>query len=206
MPTFTSKGFRYRTFEGGGSRWGPGKVHLQFWSKEHQQWVLCCRQTDVGPFSGIHGWPTDELIPTTCIKCRHCDARLGSNPPPPNPPTKETAMPGFYDDPDIKKAAEGGEYAKFVEVGDTISGTINKLTKRDFDGRTAIEVEMDGERKVTFGQVLMLRDLYVLQPEVGDTLTVTLAEVQKRGAKTLKMFRGEITRVNGDVETFDQTS
>jgi acyl dehydratase len=115
-------------------------------------------------------------------------------------------MPGFYDDPDIKKAAEGGEYTKFVDVGDTISGVIQKLAKRDFDGRTAIEVEMDGERKVTFGQVLMLRDLYVLQPVPGDTLTVTLAEVQKKGAKTLKMFKGEITRSNGEVEVFDQTS
>jgi hypothetical protein len=54
--------------------------------------------------------------------------------------------------------------------------------------------------------VLMLRDLYVLQPVPGDTLTVTLAEVQKKGAKTLKMFKGEITRSNGEVEVFDQTS
>lgn len=115
-------------------------------------------------------------------------------------------MPGFYDDPDIKKAAEGGDYAKLIEVGDTFSGTIAKLTKRDFDGRTAIEVEMDDQRKCTFGQVLMLRDLYVIQPGPGDQLTVTLADIQKRGAKTLKMFRGEVVRVNGEVETFDQTS
>lgn len=116
-------------------------------------------------------------------------------------------MPGFWDDPDIKKAAEGGEYTKFTDIGDSVSGTIRKLSKRDFDGRTAIEVEMDDDRKVTFGQVLMLRDLYVLQPGPGDTLTVTLAEVQKKGAKTLKMFTGEVVRAgSGDVETFDQTA
>lgn len=112
----------------------------------------------------------------------------------------------FWSDPDIKKAAEGGEYVKFTDVGDTVSGTIAKLTKRDFDGRTAIEVEFDDATKVTFGQVLMLRDLYVLQPLPEEQLTVTLAKVEKRGAKTLKMFKVELIRVDGSVETIDQTT
>ena len=34
---------------------------------------------------------------------------------------------------------------------------------------------------------------------------MTLANVQKNGAKTLKLFKGTITRVNGEVESFDQT-
>ena len=115
-------------------------------------------------------------------------------------------MPGFWDDPDIKKAAEGADYVKFTDVGDTVSGTIRKLTKKDFEGRTAVEVEFEDDIKVTFGQVLMLRDLYVMQPVPGEQLTVTLAAVQKRAAKTLKMFRIELVRLDGQIEKIDQTS
>ena len=112
----------------------------------------------------------------------------------------------IWDDPDIKKAAEGGDYAKFNDVGDCVSGTISKMSKRDFDGRPAVEMEFADGQKATFGQMLMLRDLFVYQPAVGDQLTVTLADVEKRGAKTLKKFRGEIIRADGSVETFDQTT
>ena len=112
----------------------------------------------------------------------------------------------FWSDPDVQKAATGGDYAKFTDVGDTVSGKIRELKKRDFDGRTAVEVEFDDEVKVTFGQVLMLRDLYVLQPTVGEDLTVTLAKIDKRGAKTLKMFRVELVRLDGTVETIDQST
>ena len=111
-------------------------------------------------------------------------------------------MPGFWDDPDIKKAAEGGDYAKFLEIGDTVSGRIRKLGKRDFDGRTTIEVEFEDGLKTTFGQWLMVRDLF--QPVEGDQLTVTLVDVSKNGAKTTKIFQGEIVRADGSVETFDQ--
>jgi hypothetical protein len=51
----------------------------------------------------------------------------------------------------------------------------------------------------------MLRQLYILQPTPGDQLTVTLSAVDKKGAKTLKLFTGKIVRPNGDVEEFDQT-
>jgi hypothetical protein len=114
-------------------------------------------------------------------------------------------MPGFWDDPELKKAAEGGDYTKFVDLGDTAAGTIKTMKKKDFDGRTAVEVEFDDETKVTFGQVLMLRDLFAFQPVPGDHISVTLANVEKKGAKTLKLFRGTITRANGSVEEFDQT-
>ena len=114
-------------------------------------------------------------------------------------------MPGFWDDPDIKKAAEGGAYAKLINVGDTVSGVIRKLSKRDFDGRTAIEMEFDDETKFTAGQVLLLRDLYVLAPVIGEQLTVTLADVRKNAAKTLKLFRLELVRLDGEVVKIDQT-
>jgi hypothetical protein len=114
-------------------------------------------------------------------------------------------MPGFWDDPELKKAAEGGDYIKFISAGDTAAGTVKTMKKRDFEGRTAVEVEFDDDRKVTFGQVLMLRELFALQPEPGEFLSVTLADVEKKGAKTLKLFKGSVTRKDGKVEEFDQT-
>jgi hypothetical protein len=115
-------------------------------------------------------------------------------------------MPGFWDDPDIKKAAEGGDWVKFTDVGDSVSGVIRNLHKKDFEGRTAVELEFEDDVKVTFGQVLMMRDLYILQPVPGEQLTVTLAQIQKRGAKTLKMFRIELIRLDGETEKIDQTT
>jgi len=117
----------------------------------------------------------------------------------------ETAH-SFWEDPDIQKAATGGEFVKFVNIGDCVSGKIRKLNKRDFDGRTAVEVEFDDDVKAPFGQVLMLRDLYVLQPVPGEDLTVTLAKIEKRGAKTLKMFRVELIRLDGTPEVIDQSA
>ena len=70
----------------------------------------------------------------------------------------ETAH-SFWEDPDIQKAATGGEFVKFVNIGDCVSGKIRKLNKRDFDGRTAVEVEFDDDVKATFGQVLMIADV-----------------------------------------------
>lgn len=115
-------------------------------------------------------------------------------------------MSNFWADSDLKKAAEGGDYVKFTDVGDSVDGIIHSLAKRDFEGRTAVEIEFEDKTKVTFGQVLMLRDLYVLQPVPGEQLTVTLAQVQKRGAKTLKMFRVELVRLDGETEKIDQTT
>lgn len=115
-------------------------------------------------------------------------------------------MSDFWNDPELKKAAEGGDYAKFINVGDTVAGTIKKMVKKDFDGRTAVEVEFDDGRKCTFGQVLMLRELFAIQPVTGDHLDVTLADVVKKGAKTTKLFKGSVTRKDGTVERFDHTS
>lgn len=119
-------------------------------------------------------------------------------------------MSNFWQDDEIKKAAEGAGYLSFKEIGDNASGTVRKLAKRKFlnnDGteRTAIEIEFDDDTKVTAGQVLLLRDLYVLQPQQGEQLTITLADVRKQGIKTLKLFRIEVVRLGGQVEKIDQT-
>lgn len=113
-------------------------------------------------------------------------------------------MPGFWSDPELKKAAEGGDYVKFINIGDEVSGVVKALKKADFDGRTAIEVEFDDGRKSTFGQWLMVRELYMLQPEPGDALTAKWVAESKKGAKTTKVFAGNVTRADGTVEEFDQ--
>jgi hypothetical protein len=116
----------------------------------------------------------------------------------------------FWDDDELKKAAEGGGYHKLEAVGDTVTGTVRKLMKRKFannDGseRTAVEIEFDDDSKLTAGQVLLLRDLYVMQPTAGEHLTITLADVKKQGIKTTKFFRIEVVRADGTVDKVDQT-
>lgn len=112
----------------------------------------------------------------------------------------------FWDDDEIKGAAEGGKFIKFDAVGDTATGTISELGKeRDPWDRVAIRIKFEDGRIVNFAQQGMLHDLFMLQPVIGETLTATLADVVKNGAKTTKNFRGELIRLDGSVEKFDQT-
>jgi hypothetical protein len=71
---FKVKGVRYRCAATGKSRWSEGKIHLQFWSKEHRQWAMVCRPNDVGSFSGYY---VHEVEPTeiTCKLCQKKDPR-----------------------------------------------------------------------------------------------------------------------------------
>lgn len=71
---FTKLGVRYQCYETYGNRWGPGKVHLQYWNREHRQWVLLCRPKDAGMFSGYHGHDI-ELTDITCKTCIKKDPR-----------------------------------------------------------------------------------------------------------------------------------
>jgi hypothetical protein len=75
VATFTKKGVRYRCATTGKNRWSEGKVHLQFWSKEHRMWVTACRPNDVGLFGGAYH--TAEIEPTevTCKTCKRKDPR-----------------------------------------------------------------------------------------------------------------------------------
>jgi hypothetical protein len=120
----------------------------------------------------------------------------------------------FWDDDEVRKAAEGGQYIKLEQVGDTAEGTIAEdPVKRKFPAqqkgdpdRTAVELVFDDGRRFTIGQVLLLRTMFELRPEQGDHVKVVLADVEKRGARTLKLFRVELTRVDGTVEKIDHTS
>lgn len=76
--TFTRLGVRYRFFKTHPSRWSDGKVHLQFWSREHRQYALLCRPNDVGSFSGYYGTEVehDDDVELTCRSCIRHDPRL----------------------------------------------------------------------------------------------------------------------------------
>jgi hypothetical protein len=69
MTSYVRMGVRYGRYHAFGGRFGPGKVHLAIWRREHKQWVISCRFNDVGSFSGYHGEQVDKTEPVTCKKC-----------------------------------------------------------------------------------------------------------------------------------------
>ena len=96
----------------------------------------------------------------------------------------------FWDDPEL---AIGGDFIKFDNVGDTVTGRVVAIRKHTFDdGKVApqIVLDVDGEEKtVSAGQVRLKAALAEKRPGVGDLLTITLTEIEKRaGGKTLKHF------------------
>ena len=102
----------------------------------------------------------------------------------------------IWDDAEIRT---GGEFIKFDAIGDTVTGTITAIRKHTFDDGKAVPqlfLDVDGEeRTLTAGQVRLKAELAIQRPEVGDTLTVTLANVEKRaGGKTLKHFDVSVVR------------
>lgn len=109
-------------------------------------------------------------------------------------------MASIWDDPDLRV---GGEFVKFDNVGDTVSGTINAVRAHRFDdGSVAPQILLvtdDGEeRTVTAGQVRLKAALAEQRPEAGDHITITFTQVEKRaGGKTLKHFDVKVTRGGG---------
>lgn len=98
---------------------------------------------------------------------------------------------GFWDDPDLR---EGGEYFKFDNVGDSITGQIINIKKHVFDdGSVAAQLllrKQDGtDITVTAGQIRLKIKLNEMRPTSGDWIQITLSNVEKRaGGKTLKDF------------------
>ena len=95
-----------------------------------------------------------------------------------------------WDDPEMRTASD---YASFNEVGDSVSGVVTGVFAHRFDdGKVVPKIMLDtadGEIALTAGQVRLKAELSEKRPEVGDTLTVTLTEIEKRaGGKTLKHF------------------
>jgi hypothetical protein len=95
-----------------------------------------------------------------------------------------------WDDPEMRVASD---YASFNEVGDSVSGVVTGVYAHRFDdGKVVPKIMLDtsnGEIALTAGQVRLKAALAEKRPEVGDTLTVKLTEIEKRaGGKTLKHF------------------
>jgi hypothetical protein len=96
----------------------------------------------------------------------------------------------IWDDPELKS---NDDYIKFDDVGDTVTGKILAIKKHTFDDGKAVPqllLDVSGEEKtLTAGQVRLKAELADKRPGVGDVLTVTLSNIEKRsGGKTLKHF------------------
>jgi hypothetical protein len=96
----------------------------------------------------------------------------------------------IWDDADLKS---NDDYIKFDNVGDTVTGKILSIKKHTFDDGKAVPqllLDVAGEEKtLTAGQIRLKAELAEKRPGVGDVLTVTLSDVEKRsGGKTLKHF------------------
>lgn len=97
----------------------------------------------------------------------------------------------IWDDPELRT---GGEYVRFDQPGDTITGKIvAQRTHRFDDGKLVPQIILDcgdeGERTLTAGQIRLKAELAALRPTNGDTLTVTLTQIERRaGGKELKHF------------------
>lgn len=106
----------------------------------------------------------------------------------------------IWDNPELRV---GGEFVKFDNVGDSISGTINAIRAHKFDdGSVAPQILLvtdDGEeRTVTAGQIRLKTALAEQRPEAGDHITITFTQEEKRsGGKTLKHFDVTVTRGTG---------
>ena len=100
-------------------------------------------------------------------------------------------MTSIWDDPDLTVS---DEFVKFENVGDTVTGEILNIRKHVFDdGKVVPQLILrcdDGaERTVSAGQVRLKAALAEKRPGIGQTITITLSEIEKRsGGKTLKHF------------------
>jgi hypothetical protein len=95
-----------------------------------------------------------------------------------------------WDDPEMRVSSD---YASFNEIGDSVNGVVTGVFAHRFDdGKVVPKIMLDtkdGEIALTAGQVRLKAALAEQRPEVGDTLTVKLTEIEKRaGGKTLKHF------------------
>lgn len=108
-------------------------------------------------------------------------------------------MTDIWDDPEMKVT---DEYVKFETVGDTVTGTVLGISVHRWDdGSTCPQLllDVDGEEvNLTAGQTRLKRALAEQRPQIGDTITATFTEEEKRPAgRTLKHFDLTVTRGGG---------
>jgi hypothetical protein len=101
----------------------------------------------------------------------------------------------IWDDPELHVS---DDYVKFETPGDTITGTITALRIHRFDDKPVPQIVIrtpEGhDRTVTGGQARLKALLTEKRPEIGDTITITMTNVEKRaGGKTLKHFEVEVS-------------
>ncbi len=102
----------------------------------------------------------------------------------------------IWDDPELHVS---DDYVKFETPGDTITGTITALRIHRFDDKPVPQIVIrtpEGhDRTVTGGQARLKALLTEKRPDVGDTITITMTNVEKRaGGKTLKHFEVEVAK------------
>ena len=100
----------------------------------------------------------------------------------------------IWDDPELHVS---DDYVKFETPGDTITGTITALRNHRLDEKPVpkivIRTAEGHDRTVTGGQARLKPLLTEKRPDVGDTITITMTNVEKRaGGKTLKHFEVEV--------------
>jgi len=89
--------------------------------------------------------------------------------------------------------SQSGDFVKFDNVGDTVAGTITAVRRHMFeDGKVVPQIELDtadGPKTLTAGQVRLKALFAEKRPNVGDYVTVTMTDIEKRqGGKTIKSF------------------
>lgn len=102
----------------------------------------------------------------------------------------------YWDEPGI---AVNNDYVKFENIGDTVTGVVVDLGVQTWqDGSKSPKLTLrttEGDRILTASQVQLKQKLGELRPNVGDTIKVSLAGVDKlSGGKTLKKFEVNVKR------------
>lgn len=112
----------------------------------------------------------------------------------------------IWDNPEMKV---GGDYIKFENVGDSVTGKVVSIGAHRWDDGSVSpqlviqtdEKDENGdpvEKTVTAGQIRLKAALAEKRPEAGDTIRITFTNIEKRqGGKTLKHFEVDVKKGEG---------
>lgn len=112
----------------------------------------------------------------------------------------------IWDNPEMKV---GGDFVKFENVGDSVSGKVISIGAHRWDDGSVSpqlliqtsELDADGnavEKTVTAGQIRLKAALAEKRPEAGDYITIKFTQIEKRqGGKTLKHFDVDVQKGAG---------
>lgn len=99
----------------------------------------------------------------------------------------------FWDS--VPDPARGGEFVKFLTIGDQVTGTIVELRSHTWDGddkpTTLVDIEPRAGGDVvtlSLNKVDLLQKFKRLQPSVGDEVRVKWTGTEKVGSGTKKIF------------------